>query len=139
MTHSRIKIIRFRPLQLKHLQWARLLKPFEDAGVVQGFIPNPTSELDLVLKIFNDESAISHYHFDHILTDGSANETPETLYNHLHQLDDHWPNLIYYFDRDDGAPTDFHGISNHYQLQTILRMAQNRQEVGDDIKTTHDD
>ena len=139
MTHSRIKIIRFRPLELKDLQLARLLKPFEDAGVVEDFVHNPTKELDLILKIYNDESSKSHYHFDHILDNGDSQETPETLFDHLHYRDETWPSLIYYFDRGEGqAPTDFHGITNHYQLQTILRMAQNRNEVSEDIKINHE-
>lgn len=139
MTHSRIKIIRFRPLELKYLQLARLLKPFEDAGVVEDFSNNPTKELELILKIYNDESAKSHYHFDHILDNGDSQETPETLFDHLHYRDETWPSLIYYFDRGEGqAPTDFHGITNHYQLQTILRMAQNRHEVSEDIKINHE-
>lgn len=139
MTHSRIKIIRFRQLELKYLQLARLLKPFEDAGAVEDFGHNPTKELDLILKIYNDESAKSHYHFDHILENGDSQETPETLFDHLHYRDEKWPGLIYYFDRGEGkAPTDFHGITNHYQLQNILKMAQNRNEVSEDIKIKHE-
>ena len=49
-----IRIIRFRPLQFKDVQYAKLIKPFEDAGLVEDMEPDIQKDMALVFDVCND-------------------------------------------------------------------------------------
>jgi len=116
-----LKIIRLRPFTVKDLQYVVLIKPFEDAGLVEEFPNDPAEEIELVSDICDNYSC-NYYHFNHILTHTGANETPSTLFRHLHARDDYIPTLL--ICRQDGQRRkDIHAIKNYHELQSLLGLA----------------
>ena len=75
------KIIRFRPLEWKDLKYAKIIKPFEDLGLVEDFSTDDNlSELcELICDVSKDYHK-NHYRFDHLLHSPRSNETPSTLF-----------------------------------------------------------
>lgn len=119
-----IKIIRFRDFTIKDLQFARLIKPFEDAGLVIDFSRNTKSEVELVYDICNDHD-IPSYHFGHILLHESSHETPSTLFKHIHERDEILPTLCSY-QFDGKHRKHIEAIRNYHQLQALLGIASER-------------
>lgn len=118
-----LKIIRLRPFTVKDLQYVVLIKPFEDAGLVEEFPNDPTEEIELVSDICDNYSC-NYYHFDHILTHTGANETPSTLFRHLHARDEHIPTLLVYH-QDGSHRKNIRAIKNYHDLQYLLGLAAN--------------
>lgn len=119
-----IKIIRLRPFTVKDLQYVVLIKPFEDAGLVEEFANDPAEELELVSDICGNYSC-THYHFDNILTRTGARETPSTLFRHLHARDEHIPTLLVCH-QNGQRRQDIRAIKNYHDLQSLLGLAVNR-------------
>lgn len=119
-----IKIIRFRPLQFKDVQYAKLIKPFEDAGLVEDLAPDIKKDMELVFDVCNDCYS-SHYHFGHVLNFEKSTETPSTLYHHIHNRDEMLPTLWAYKD-DHGRKRDIKAIRSYQDLQALLNIALNR-------------
>lgn len=127
-----IKIIRFRSFTIKDLQYVRLIKPFEDAGLVVDMSHNVKSEVELVYDICNDHD-IPSYHFGHILLHENAKETPSTLFTHIHNRDKILPTLCSY--RTDGHNRKhIEAIRNYHQLQALLGIASERGYVSNASK-----
>lgn len=119
-----IKIIRFRPLQFKDVQYAKLIKPFEDAGLVEDMTPDVQKDMELVFDVCNDSSTC-HYHFGHVLNFEKSTETPSTLYQHIHNRDEMLPTLWVYRE-DNGRKRKIEAIKSCYELQALLGVALNR-------------
>ena len=119
-----IKIIRFRPLQFKDVQYAKLIKPFEDAGLVEDMEPDIKKDMALVFDVCSDISDC-HYHFGHVLNFERSTETPSTLYHHIHNRDEMLPTLWVYRD-DDGYRRKIKAIRSCHELQALLNIALNR-------------
>lgn len=119
-----IKIIRLRPFTVKDLQYVVLIKPFEDAGLVEEFANDPAEELELVSDICGNYSC-THYHFDHLLTRTGARETPSTLFRHLRARDEHIPTLLVCH-QNGQRRQDIRAIKNYHDLQSLLGLAANR-------------
>lgn len=119
-----IKIIRFRPLQFKDVQYAKLIKPFEDAGLVEDMAPDIQKDMELVFDVCSD-SYNCHYHFGHVLNFEKSTETPSTLYQHIHNRDEMLPTLWAYLD-DNGHKRKIKAIRSCHELQALLNIALNR-------------
>lgn len=119
-----IKIIRFRPLQFKDVQYAKLIKPFEDAGLVEVRQPNIKDDLELVFDVCNDSSNC-HYHFGHVLNFEKSTETPSTLFKHIYDRDSMLPTLWVYRE-DNGKKRKIEAIRSCHELQALLGVALNR-------------
>ena len=124
-----LKILRLRPFTVRDLQFVVLIKPFEDSGLVEDFARESSQEVELVADICSDYSN-TNYHFDHILLHTNANETPSTLFQHLHRRDVEIPTLIV-CDDDGYRRTHIKALKNYHELQSLLGLAANRGLVKD--------
>lgn len=122
-----IKIIRFRPLQFKDVKYAKLIKPFEDAGLVEDMAPDIQKDIELVFDVCSDShnSHNIHYHFGHVLNFEKSTETPSTLYHHIHNRDEMLPTLWAYRDYN-GRKRKIQAIKSCHELQALLNIALNR-------------
>lgn len=114
------KIIRFRPLQWKDLKYAKIIKPFEDQGLVEDFSENDNiSDLcELIFDVSKDHYK-NHYHFDHLLHNPRSNESPSTLFLALQEKSDRLPTLWAYTEDKDGRRRNIHAIKDHRMLQSM--------------------
>lgn len=114
------KIIRFRPLEWKDLKYAKIIKPFEDQGLVEDFSENDDlSDLcELICDVSKDHHK-NHYHFDHLLNAPRSNESPSTLFVALQEKSDRLPTLWAYTEGKDGRRKNIHAIKDHRMLQSM--------------------
>lgn len=124
-----IKIIRFRPFGIKDLQYVRLIKPFEDAGLVIDFEHDINHELDLIYDVCND-TAITNFHYDHLLLHSKSSETPSTLFTHIHNRDEQLP-ILWSYHEVNGTRVRIQAIKNYHDLQKLLGLAAHRGYVTD--------
>lgn len=124
-----IRIIKFREFRVTDLQFVRLIKPFEDAGLVETLPNDPQTEIELLSDVCTDQ--VDHYHFSHILTKESSVETPSTVYKHIHERDDMIPTLWAYHKNKQGKRTNITGIKTYHELQALLGVAADRGYVKD--------
>ena len=59
---SNYKIILTRPLTLKELAFGRLIKPFEDKGLVEELSRDKDKQLEFFISMIRDHS-VEHKHF----------------------------------------------------------------------------
>jgi len=114
------KIIRFRPLEWKDLKYAKIIKPFEDQGLVEDFSENddPSDLCELLCDVSKDYHK-NHYHFDHLLHSTRSNESPSTLFLALQEKSDRLPTLWAYTEGKDGRRKNIHAIKDHRMLQSM--------------------
>lgn len=126
-----IRILRMRDNTAKDVNFGKLLKPFEDAGLVDVFDHTPESEIELVCDICRDSRSYVHYHFDHILNNVRSSDSPSTLFKAIHNHSERIPMLISYRINKDNQRCDIRAIKNGYEMQSLLRVAAARGYVND--------
>ena len=116
-------IIKTRDLELKDLQFARLLKPYEDAGLVFD-LPPGNAELEFLIDMVNDNTIESEM-FEHLLNTTHPEMTPSELYHHLQRRDSHIPTLYFARMKNDRFH-DIRKIQKHQELQSVLSVLSSR-------------
>lgn len=114
------KIIRFRPLEWSDLQYAKIIKPFEDMGLVEDFVQTDAEIVELVCDVTKDYNQ-NHYNFDHLLYRSKLKESPSTLFEALRENNDRLPTLWAYTLDQNGRRRNIHAIKNHYMLQSMAQ------------------
>ena len=122
------KIIRFRPLEWADLKYAKIIKPFEDLGLVEDFVQTDEAILELICDVTKDYNQ-SHYNFDHLLYRTRLKESPSTLFEALQKKNERLPTLWAYTEERDGKRKNIHAIKDHYMLQSMAQ-ALNSESVG---------
>lgn len=114
------KIIQFRPLEWKDLKYAKIIKPFEDLGLVEDFSKNDNvSDLcELICDVSTDYQK-NHYRFDHLLHHSKKDESPSTLFLAVKEKSDRLPSLWAYTEDKNGRRRNIHAIKDHRMLQSM--------------------
>lgn len=116
-------IIQTRELQLKDLQYARLLKPYLDADLVME-LPPGRAEIEFLVDMVNDKTQESEM-FEHLLTKTHPNMMPSEIYQHLKDRDDHIPTL-YIANYVDDRFRAIRKVERHQELQSLLSVLASR-------------
>lgn len=119
-----LRIIRFRPLEFKDTQFGRLLKPFEDAGLVDVFENTEINAYQMVYDLCQNTNE-AHYHFSHFLNVEKMTECPQTVYEHLLAKDETIPTLCSVWTSRTGKKS-IYAIRDYHELQQILGYAVDR-------------
>lgn len=125
------KIIRFRPLceEWKNLNYAKVIKPFEDRGLVENFYETNLPELcELLCDVMTDHNN-HHYKFDHLLRETRLNESPSTLFEALKEKSERLPDLWAYTEGVNGRKKNIYAITDPKMLQS-LAYALGKESVG---------
>lgn len=84
-------IVKIRPLTMRELNDARLLKPFEDKGLVKA-LPKGLPELRFLSQLLSGSDP-GQKDFSDILNKTHTGMTPTEIYNHLVARDEYIPTL----------------------------------------------
>lgn len=124
------KILKMRPLYLKDLQYARLLKPFEDANLVD--VIDESENLEFLIRLVNDKFEDSKDYI-HVLTKTHDNMLPSEIYEHLVKRDDYIPTLYSAYVKD-GKYSRIQKITRYQDLQAAIARSQSRGDIEDSTK-----
>lgn len=121
------KIIQTRPFEMKELEYGRLLKPFEDANMVEYLENTVESNIEFLIKLILDHS-IDHKHYEHILQHTHSKMTIEEIYRHLTLRDSYIPTLYIVNDKS-GIYSNFRIPKNKRDLESILKTLKSREII----------
>lgn len=123
-------IIRTRALQLPDLKYARLLKPFEDSGLVYDLPQNSACELaliyDLTMSRNTNETGYSNF-----LADPHQKMIPSDLYQDLHERKTTIPTLLIAYHTGSLHFRNFLAVRDYHQLQSLLGTLHSRGRIRD--------
>lgn len=122
---SNYKIILTRPLTLKELAFGRLIKPFEDKGMVEELSRDRDKQLEFFISMIRDHS-IEHKHFEHILTETYPGMTVTECYQHLDRRDEYIPPIYVVKVDENGRYYHFRKAQKHRELEALVKTLHDR-------------
>ena len=122
---SNYKIILTRPLTLKELAFGRLLKPFEDKGLVEELSRDKDKQLEFFISMIRDHS-VEHKHFEHILTETYPGMTVTECYQHLDRRDEYIPPIYVVKVDENGKYYHFRKAQKHRELEALIKTLHER-------------
>lgn len=118
------RILRMRPFSVREVKYARYLKPFEDAGLVDDIDQNDATELELLIQMINDHNH-DEKDYNHLLVSTQPGMKPSDIYRALNLRSPIIPTL-YIVDEKDGIYSRFIPIRNCNTLQTFLMVSESK-------------
>lgn len=124
----KLVIYRLKPFTFKDIRLARLLKPFEDCGLVRDFPVDRASELGLAWTLLHDDNlnavAASKVRF----------KDASDLLLHLRNRDDYLAPLFSAYEDETGHIYSANSITQGQDFQSLVHQATSRGLIGPDVK-----
>lgn len=129
MNKVKLCILQFRDLSYKDIRFARMLKPFEDYGLVERVPKSAAFELGLLFNVLENNELPS------FLGQDKLNITPSEAFLHLHNRTDKIPLLVSCYKTEDGRYSQFNALLVHQDLQSLIILAKSRGWMPKNAKT----
>lgn len=124
---GKLCILRLRPLSITDIRFARMIKPFEDYGLVNDIWQDPVLTLG-ILHAAITQNQLAQF------TEGKIKMTPSKVASAILHKEATVSLLISAIKNKDGKYSDFRYIASHQQLQGIIAQAKNRGDLPKEVK-----
>lgn len=124
---GKLCILRLRPLSITDIRFARMIKPFEDYGLVEDIWQDPVLTLGIIHEAITQNQLAQ-------FTEGRIKMAPSGIVSAILNKEATISLLVSAIKNMDGKYSDFRYIASHQQLQGIIAGAKDRGDLPEDVK-----
>lgn len=120
MKNKKLRLLQLKPLTLRDVCFARLLKPFEDSQLVSQVPHSALFELQLIHQAICENNLARFY--------GASCESirPSVVFENIHRRTAACPILIECYQDAAGNYSQFRALKVHQDLQSLIAFASSR-------------